>query len=435
MSVGYLIYNLLVTAALPLVPLWLVIQPRFRSGIAERFGLYAQTKAEILRGARPIWIHAASVGEVGAARALIDVLRASGAAKKILLSTFTNTGNEMARRGAGADAVIYLPLDHPLVVRRALSRVDPAALIIVETEIWPNLLRHAARRGIPVLLLSGRLSQRALQRYRRFATFFRAVLRSFAAMGVQSPADAERLTALGADPARVKVTGNLKQRIPDVLIQLSPGSGDGAAGQHPLLVAGSTHRGEEALTLEAFAALRKHHPDLRLALAPRHPERFAEVADLVRQAGLTLAKKSQLPDLAFGADVLLLDTLGDLCRLYARADVAFVGGSLVKVGGHNLLEPALLKKPVLFGPHTENVKGLAAALRESGGGIEVRDAPAMARAVHELLGDPACRRRAGEEAYAVATRDSATAERSLELLARYVDLGGAPALRAGPSAA
>jgi 3-deoxy-D-manno-octulosonic-acid transferase len=233
----------------------------------------------------------------------------------------------------------------------------------------------------------------------------------------------------------VTVTGNLKQRIPAAVAHNSLASSDGAVGHHPLLVAGSTHRGEEAMALEAFAALRKQHPDLRLVLAPRHPERFSEVADLVRQAGPTLAKKSQLPDLAFSADVLLLDTLGDLCRLYARADVAFVGGSLVEVGGHNLLEPALLNKPVLFGPHTENVKALAAALCESGGGIEVRDAATMARAAHELLADPGRRRRAGEDAYAVATRDSATAERSLELLARYVDLGGTPALRAGASAA
>jgi 3-deoxy-D-manno-octulosonic-acid transferase len=437
-SASYLLYNVLATAALPLLPLW----PRLRSGLGERFGFYSKSKLKTFAGARPIWIHASSVGETVAAGALIEALRRNGWPHKILLSTFTDTGNDMARRSAGANSVIYLPFDHPLAVRRALSKLDPAALVIIETEIWPNLLRAAAGRGIPVLLLSGRISERALARYRKFGAFFRAALRCFVAMGVQSATDAERLVALGANPAQVAITGNLKQSVAGAAEHADDASLDAkisaATGGRPLVVAGSTHRGEETTVLEAFTALRKRFPDLQLVLAPRHPERFPEVEILLRQAGVTFERKSRMAAAAVGADVLLLDTLGDLRSFYARADVTFVGGTLVQVGGHNLLEPAHLKKPVLFGPNTANVKEPAAALRESGGGIEVRNAGELAGALEALLEDPDRRRRAGESAYAAATRDHGVVERSLELVSRYVDVQAehaAAAVRAGAQAA
>jgi 3-deoxy-D-manno-octulosonic-acid transferase len=423
----YFIYNLLLTmacaAALPLLPLWLMVRPRFRPGLAERFGFYASAKLQPIGAARPIWIHAASVGETLAARGLIAALKAKLPQQRILLSTFTDTGNQLARRCSGADVVIFLPLDHPLVVRRALSRLEPAALIVMETEIWPNLLRQAAKRGIPVLLLSGRLSERALRRYLKFEGFFRSVLRCFAACGVQSASDAERIARLGADAARIVVTGNLKQEaVPPVVNGTSPAAleGPGTRGRRLLWVAGSTHRGEEAILLEVFSALRKRFPDLQLALAPRHPERFGEVENLLRQSGMSFEKKSQMEGLSFQADVLLLDTLGDLVNFYERSDVAFVGGSLVQIGGHNLLEPAHLQKPVLFGPHTVNFAAVAEALKSGGGGIEVRDSREMLGALETLLSDPARRRSAGEKAYRVACRDGAVMERSLGLVRRYV---------------
>jgi 3-deoxy-D-manno-octulosonic-acid transferase len=310
-------------------------------------------------------------------------------------------------------------------VRRALARLQPSALIVIETEIWPNLLRQASRRGVPVLLLSGRISPRAFNRYVKFRGFFKAVLRCFAACGMQTAGDAARIARLGADAARIAVTGNLKQpALAKPSSQVASVAVDAAqAGEkRPLLVAGSTHRGEEALLLEVFGALKNNFPGLQLALAPRHPERFGEVERLLQQAALSFDKKSCLEAPSFHSDVLLVDTLGDLPALYALGDVAFVGGSLVDVGGHNLLEPAHLKKPVLFGPHTANFAALAAEMKSSGGGIEVRDAREMLRELECLLGDPARRRRAGEQAYGTARGDGAAVQRSLDLLGRYIDV-------------
>jgi 3-deoxy-D-manno-octulosonic-acid transferase len=427
--VYYFIYNSLLTvafiAALPLLPLWLLLRPRLRPGLAERFCCYGANQLQAVAGARPIWVHAASVGETFAAGTLIAALKAKSPQARIVLSTFTDTGNEIARRRAGADAVIFPPLDHPLLVRRAFAKLEPSALIIIETELWPNLLRQASRRGIPVLLLSGRLSDRAFHRYIRFRGLFRSIVRCFAVCGMQSADDAARMARLGADTTRIVVTGNLKQPalpVSDGDSTCAPADPRPPRERRPLLVAGSTHRGEEALLLAVFRALKNRFTDLQLALAPRHPERFAEVENLLQQTGVSFEKKSRLRAASFYHDVLLVDTLGDLLALYALGDVAFVGGSLVDVGGHNLLEPAHLKKPVLFGPYVANFAHVAAAMKESGGGIEVHDAHEMTRACEDLLGDPVKRQSVGEKAYEAARSEGAAVERSLELLGRYVDL-------------
>jgi 3-deoxy-D-manno-octulosonic-acid transferase len=425
--VHYLIYNSLLTvtfiAVLPFLPLWLMLRPRARRGLAERFGWYEKVKLKGLTDARAIWIHAASVGETLAAATLIAALKTKVPDCKIILSTFTDTGNEMARRCAGADVVIFLPLDHPLILRRVWVKLEPAVLIVIETEIWPNLLQQASRRGIPAVLLSGRFSPRAFNRYLRFRGFFRSVLRGFAACGMQSAEDADRITRLGIDAARVVVTGNLKQAaaMPGI-IDASEGQTSAAGIKRPLLVAGSTHRGEETMLLEVFSALKKRVPGLQLALAPRHPERFAEVERLLLQTPASFVKKTRIDGaLTFDDDVLLVDTLGDLTKIYALADIAFVGGSLVDVGGHNPLEPARLRKPLLFGPFMANFRTLADAIRDSGGAIEVRSAEDLLSALDGLLNDPVKRRIAGEAAYRAAMLDGAVMERSLELLARYID--------------
>jgi 3-deoxy-D-manno-octulosonic-acid transferase len=427
------IYNFLLSiaflAGLPFLPVWLALQPRFRPGLAERFGWYAKSKLRKLRGTRPIWIHAASVGEVGAAGALIAALKANAPDRKVVFSTFTDTGNAMAQRCAGVEAVVFLPLDHPLFVRRALNQFDPVALIVIETEIWPNLLHEAYKLGIPTLLLSGRLSERALKRYLICRGFFRRVMQCFAVLGVQSEEDKIRITRLGAEPERVTVSGNLKRvaRMPLDNDDFGSSRSHGrSAARRPLLVVGSSHKGEEEIFLGVFTILKKRFPDLQLAVAPRHPERFEEVERLLRNSGLSFVKKSQMDGrLGFDQDVMLINTLGDLGKFYARADVTFVGGSLVDVGGHNLLEPAFFKKPVLFGPAMANFKMLAEELKQSGGGFEVRDRDDLLREITALLADPEKRRRAGEKAFAVAVGDDGVLQRSLELLGPYVELGGA----------
>ncbi|HEY7556120.1 MAG TPA: 3-deoxy-D-manno-octulosonic acid transferase [Candidatus Binatia bacterium] len=444
----YFVYNFLLSvafvAALPFLPLWLAFSRRVRPGLAERFGWYGRSKLQALDGMRPIWIHAASVGEVLAAGRVIAALKAKAPERKIIFSTFTDTGNAMARRCAGADAVFFLPLDHPLIVRRALTQIDPAALIVVETEIWPNLLHQAFRLGIPTLLLSGRLSERAFKRYLRFRGFFRRVLRCFTAIGMQSDDDRDRITRLGADAKRVRVTGNLKRAAPmaGAGYDTEAAHGEGAPGtqaQRPLLVVGSSHQGEEEILLGVFISLKKRFPDLQLAVAPRHPERFAEVEKLLQSSGLSFEKKSRIDGrLSFHQDVMIIDTLGDLGKYYARADIAFVAGSLVGVGGHNLLEPAFFKKPVLFGPFMANFRTLAEEMKNSGGGIEVRNADDLLREITGLLLDPEKRRSTGEKAYCVAAKDGAVVERSLDLLRSYVDFSAGanrPAAHGGIMAA
>jgi 3-deoxy-D-manno-octulosonic-acid transferase len=341
----------------------------------------------------------------------------------MLLSTFTATGNARARQIGAADAFVFLPLDQAWIVRRTLAKLNPSVLIFLETEIWPNLLREAHRKGIPTLLLSGRLSAQGFRRYARLQFFFRRVLQYYSALGMQSQEDAERILRLGADHRRVFVSGNLK-RAPGARRQSGrevPMGETGPSRNGHLLVAGSTHRGEEELLLSVFAALKENFPDLQLVLAPRHPQRFAEVEKLLRAQGFSFERQSERKGRHFfEQEVVLLDTVGDLENFYALAEVAFVGGSLVDAGGHNLLEPARWRKPVLFGPFMGNFKRIADEMKRSGGGIEVQNGEDLIREITALLCDPRKLRAVGEKAYQVAAEDPAVLNQSIALAQRYL---------------
>ncbi|MBI2530979.1 MAG: 3-deoxy-D-manno-octulosonic acid transferase [Deltaproteobacteria bacterium] len=431
---AYFLYNFIVTAVfiacLPLLPLLYLLGKRFHEGLAERFGFYDRGKIISVAGKSPVWIHAASVGEVRAASHLVRELKQRSPARKIIVSTFTATGNRIAREMAFADLVLFLPLDVLWIVRRTYARIDPSVLIIVETEIWPNLLREAYRRGVPTLLLSGRLSARSLRRYSLLATFFRRVIQYFTALGMQSEEDHDRIVKLGAAAERVSVVGNLKHAARDGRAagssskRLQTEREADRRGGHWLVV-GSSHRGEEAILIEAFITLKRHFPHLQMVLAPRHPQRFAEVERLLKTAGLPFEKKSQVNGrIDFQADVMLVDTIGDLQDFYAAGDVAFVGGSLVDGGGHNLLEPARFAKPVLFGPYMTNFKSLAREMTAKGGGIEVKETEELIREVTILLTDSEKRKSMGKKAYEVAADDRGVVERSLALAARYLSATG-----------
>jgi 3-deoxy-D-manno-octulosonic-acid transferase len=445
---------------------------RFHEGLAERLGFYRKAKFAALAGTRPIWIHAASVGEVRAASHLARELKRRSPARIIVVSTFTATGNRSAREMSVADLVVFLPLDLLWIVRRALARIDPAVLIIIETEIWPNLLREASRKGIPSLLLSGRLSARAWRKYSWFGGFFRHVVRYFTAIGMQSKQDRERIVRLGAPANRVSIVGNLKHAFRDgqgapAFENRDPTQPGGNHSDSLWLVAGSSHRGEEEILIEAFMFLKSRFPRLRLVLAPRHPQRFDEVERLLKAAGLLFEKKSQvngrldpstrtpamaggqslgippenrgvvlserseskgdgsgapglLGGLHFQTEVMFVDTLGDLQDFYAAGDVAFVGGSLVDAGGHNLLEPAGFAKPVIFGPHMANFKSLAKEMAARGGGIEVEGKDEFIRAMTILLTDSEKRKSMGKKAFEVAADDHGVLERSFAVAARYL---------------
>jgi 3-deoxy-D-manno-octulosonic-acid transferase len=427
---AYFVYNCITAAvfivSFPALPLFYLFGKRFHEGLAERLGFYRKAKFAGLAGTRPIWIHAASVGEVRAASHLARELKRRFPAQSIVVSTFTATGNRSAREMSVADLVIFLPLDLLWIVRRALARIDPAALIIVETEIWPNLLREASRRGIPALLLSGRLSARAWRKYSWFGGFFRHVVRYFTAIGMQSKQDRERIVRLGAPANRVSIVGNLKHAFSDGQGAPAIGSGDPTqSGRNPSdslwLVAGSSHRGEEEILIEAFMFLKARFPRVRLVLAPRHPQRFAEVERLLKTAGLLFEKKSQVNGrLDFQTEVMLVDTLGDLPNFYAAGDIAFVGGSFVEAGGHNLLEPARFAKPVIFGPHMTNFKSLAKEMAARGGGIEVRGKDDLIRAMTLLLTDTEKRRSMGQRAFEIAAADHSVLERNFAVAAPYL---------------
>ncbi|HTN69969.1 MAG TPA: 3-deoxy-D-manno-octulosonic acid transferase [Methylomirabilota bacterium] len=424
----YILYNcfstLLFIIGLPFLPLLLLLGDRFRNGLLERFAYYSRALSGAIGGSRPIWIHAASVGEVSAASELAREFKGRLPGKKIIISTFTDTGNRIARGITAADSVLFLPLDQLWVVRRALRKLDPSILIVLETEIWPNLLREAYRKGVPTLLLSGRLSVRSFERYSLFRVFFRQVMECFSAMGMQSEEDARRIVSLGADVNRVSVVGNLKRAssarrgIDDAKAEKE----EAAVGrQNQLLVIGSSHRGEEEILIGVYLSLKKRFPRLQMVLAPRHPQRFSEVEKLLQARGLDYEKKSRVNGrVAFANEVMLLDTVGDLQDFYAMGDIAFVGGSLVDAGGHNLLEPARCRKPVLFGPYMSNFASLALEMKQRGAGIEVVGAEDLTRELADLLGDPERCRTVGEKAYGVATGDHGVMQRSLALAQKYL---------------
>jgi 3-deoxy-D-manno-octulosonic-acid transferase len=391
-------------------------RPGWRAGLAERLGAHPGAAA----GAAPVWVHGASVGEIRAALPLLDALRARGHA--VVASTMTATGRAQARAARPELACGLAPLDHPWAVARALARVRPRALVFVETELWPSWVRAADERGVPALVVSGRLSERSFARWRRAAGLLRGTLARYRAIGARSEADAARFVALGAAPERVTVCGDLKLDAPP-----PPAPAPALAallGAVPIFVAGSTHEGEEAVALSAFAAAVRAGTEAALVLAPRHPERFERVAALVAERGLPLRRRSAPGEGPLRpGEVLLLDTLGELASLYPRAAVAFVGGTLAPIGGHSVVEPALAGCPVLLGPHLANTRDSAALLIEAGAATPVSDAEALAAAVAAALAEPAeARARGARGSAALAAHRGATA-RCVALIERVLGEG------------
>ncbi|MEK7709109.1 MAG: 3-deoxy-D-manno-octulosonic acid transferase [candidate division NC10 bacterium] len=373
------------------------------------------------------WIHAVSVGEVMAAVPLVHAVRRRWPEIHPVVTTVTPTGARVVKdRIEPVVTHRYFPLDFPGAVARALAAVRPRFFVALETEIWPIFLRGLQRRGIPAMIANGRISDRSFRRYRLVRPFMRRVLAGIAVFAMQSAEDARRIIALGAPPERVVVTGNLKSdAVPN-----EPGTEQlwrrlmGLSGEEPVWIAGSTHRGEEELLLEAFVSLRRRHPLLVLVIAPRHPERVPEVERLIRGRGLTSVRRTALPSARDTDAVIVLDTVGELPQLYQLSQVVFVGGSLVPLGGHNMLEPALRQKPVVFGPHTSNFREGAELLVTAGAALVVRDAKEVEGALDELLSDPARRAAMGEAAFeAVVGRQGAVLQ-TLELIERFL-MGGA----------
>jgi 3-deoxy-D-manno-octulosonic-acid transferase len=398
------LYLLSVYLAAPLVSallLWRGLRDRsYRQDFRERFGFGAT------RPPQGVWLHAVSVGEVQACAPLVRALAERHPDLPLTVTTFTPTGAQRARTLFGSRAQVrYVPFDLPGAVRRFFARVQPRLAVIFETELWPNLYRECARRRVPLVLASARLSARSVSRYARVGTLFRDTLARTALIAAQGAGDAERFRALGADPASTHITGNLKFdfELPSGTVERGQALRRRYAANRPLWVAGSTRPGEEPIVIAAQRQLRTQQPQALLVLAPRHPQRFPEVATALTQAGVSFRRRSQPEDAVADAscEVLLLDALGELLDFYAAADVAFVGGSLVPLGGHNLLEPAALGVPILTGPHYANSEAVARLLLTDGAAEVVRDPQELATRAAALLADPAARARMGAVGRAV----------------------------------
>ncbi len=374
---------------LPVFAAQALLQGKYRRGLLERLGKMPAWA----HPAPPLWLHAVSVGEVMAATPLARELLARRPDLPLLVSTVTDTGRAVAAQRLPAAKLVFFPLDFGWAVRSALARLAPRLVLLTETEIWPNFIRACGRRGVPVVLINGRISPRSFPRYRLVGRPFRRVLEGIRLFCMQTAQDAERILHLGAPADRVRVVGNLKYDLPTLATGPDVAGVRAGLGLPPgrrLIAAGSTHRGEEELLLGALQELRRSRQDLCLLLAPRHPERLEEVERLLRRAGLSWVRRSQLPARPLeGAAVILLDTMGELARLYAAATVVFIGGSLIPHGGQNMLEPAAVGRPVLHGPHMGNFAEMRDLFREAGAAIQVQDGIGLARELAALLDDPA----------------------------------------------
>jgi 3-deoxy-D-manno-octulosonic-acid transferase len=426
----YFLYSVLVLAFFVVVSPWFLYQAiRYRKyvrSLGQRMG-YLPVSFN-MDAEQSIWIHAVSVGEVLTARPLVGDLKARYPRLRIFLSTTTLTGQQLARRKVpDVDAVFYFPFDLDVFVRRTLNLVRPRLFIMMETEIWPNLLRECRRRGVKTAIVNGRLSQRSYPRYRLVRGFMKRVLGDIDRFCVQSEESARRFIDLGADPATVNVTGSLKFDSLDLGPTIQGRARDRVLRHfrvppsRAVVVAGSTMKGEEAAVLRAFRRLRSAAPNALLVLAPRHPERFQDVARMSREEGLKTVLRSELPiDAEPRADVVVLDTIGELATIYRVATIVFVGGSLVATGGHNILEPAVFGKPIVFGPHMENFTEIAAAFLSNGAAIQVRGDRELDDVLRALVTDSVRRARLGAAARALVEANRGAKDKSLRVLAELL---------------
>jgi len=392
------LYTVLLFLAMPLVLLHLLLRglrnPAYLQRWSERFGFF---QAPPVNGG--IVIHAVSVGEVNAASALVRSLARIYPRQPLCVTTFTPTGSDRVRDLFDSDVFhVYAPFDTPGAVKRFYARVEPGLLIVMETEIWPNLYVEAARRGIPVMIANARISEHSFGGYRRLRGMTSFALSHVSRIAAQSEIDENRLIAIGADPDRLEVTGNLKfdVNLPASLVEEGKAIRRDWGMERMVLLAGSTHEGDETVLFEAFSLLLRSLPTALLVVAPRHPERFTRVAQQARAAGLVVSLRSEGMNCPATSNCFIIDTMGELQRLYAACDVAFVGGSLERIGGHNVLEPAALSKPVLVGPHTFNFEDITAQLVSTRAAERVHDAKELAEASIRLFEDSALRSRMGQ---------------------------------------
>jgi 3-deoxy-D-manno-octulosonic-acid transferase len=442
----YSLYSILVLVVAVIASPWFVYQAlrykKYVGSLGQRMG-YLPVSFN-MDGDDSIWIHAVSVGEVLTARPLVSDLKRRYPNLRMFLSTTTMAGQQLARRSVpDVDAVFYFPFDFGFVVRRTLDLVRPRLFIMMETEIWPNLLRECRARGVKTAVVNGRLSARSFPRYKMIRPMMRRVLDHIDKFLVQSEESARRFIDLGADPARVVVTGSMKFDSLELSSTAQPGvpaarvmrGGVEARARDRVLryfripqgrqviVAGSTMKGEEAAVLRAFRKVRAAAPATLLVLAPRNPERFVEAEQLARAEGWKVARRSDLAvDSEPRVDVVIIDTIGELATIYQIASVVFVGGSLVATGGHNVLEPAVFGKPIVFGPHMDNFLEIADAFVSNGAGVQLSGEHELEETLLSLMSDPVRRARLGAAARALVEANRGANDKSVTVLAALLPI-------------
>jgi 3-deoxy-D-manno-octulosonic-acid transferase len=421
---SYFLYSLALALGMLLsLPYWLyqiLRHGKYRSGFVERLGRVPARLASdaSARTGRVIWVHAVSVGEVLAVSGLVEQMRRSFPQHRVVLSTTTDTGQELARKRFGEANVFYFPMDFAFAIRPYLQALQPELVVLAETEFWPNFLRQAHASGARIAVVNARISDRSWPRYRRFRWALRRMLVHVDLFLAQTPEDSARLQSIGAEAGRVQVTGNLKFDVnlpapPPIVKSLRRSLAAESAG--PVLVCGSTVEGEEPPLLKAFENLRVAHPRAVMILAPRHPERFDEVAILLQQLGIQSFRRSQWQGEALAGGVLLVDSIGELAALYALADVAFVGGSLVPRGGHNIIEPAQHGVAIVTGNHTENFRDIV-ALFHSRDAVRIVGLAELPLTLMHLLANDAERRALGQRAEETMRSQMGATSRTLEAL-------------------
>ncbi len=425
----HLLYNVIFTLFLIVYLPYALVRSLFekplRQQLAQRMGSFSDPSLQ-----KMIWVHAASVGEVLCSIPLLKKIKKEFPRLPLLLTTMTRTGNATARKQIPElTAVSFFPLDHPLILKRFFQCVRPSLLIIAETELWPNLLRACGRKKIPVILFNGKISDRSYRRYLLLRSLFNKGLGAISSFLMQTEKDQSRIVEMGAPPQRTRVVGNIKfdqsfsPMTPHEISELADSLG--LQGNETILIGGSTHSGEEEILAELFLELKKRIPSLRLILAPRHLERLEEVEELLRKKDIAWARRASIApgrsrDRDAKPSVILLDTMGELTKLYSLGTLVFIGGSLVPVGGHNPLEPLFFKKCVLFGPLMSDFVEICRGLIEEGGAVQVTGKEDLSLKLTQFLADEEMRKTVGEKGYQFLQKQRGATERIFEAIRPFL---------------
>ena len=426
-----LIYDLFFLAFSIIYIPYLILKGKAHRDFLQRFGMLPEA-IKLAGKTKPIWIHAVSVGEVLAVKDFIKKIQAKFPGLKIILSTTTKTGNDVAKKALGKDVLkCYFPLDFSFVVKSVINSINPSVFIMMETEIWPNLILELSKRKIPIILTNGRISDKSFRGYSKIKPFFSGILRKISLFCMRTDADAKRIIDLGAESEKVRITGNMKFDVEEVkksrdiiAAKFSLGIDDSSE----LIMAGSTHNNEEEMLLDVYKKLLGVKGNLRLLIAPRHIERSKLVKRIAEQKGFEATLLSELRKAedksSFKNSVLILDTLGELGGLYDLATVVFLGGSLIRRGGHNIVEPALFGKAIVFGHHMFNFRDMAKSFLENNAATEVMDTDALFNTLKELILDKKRRDIVGNNARDLIDRSKGAIEKNANLLAQFISRKG-----------